>query len=209
MKLPLAEDPRTARLGFYSYWTAAAAMTDAEGTTISDNPWLKASYYRSQNLAVLSSCLRRTRSQGPSPRAQVCTPSAGHHRQPRDYTLLLMWRERRRNTGAVPERRLAASGAGAPAAAGIQAEGPNLIPTIVGSGAETAVIVNDILESDELREKARRSIVLLADESELDGVDIEFGCRSRAGFGVPEFVTRLGQTARQEEEAQPHAPTPL
>lgn len=49
-----------------------------------------------------------------------------------------------------------------------------LIPTIVGSGADTANVVNDILADEERRDAHLQAIVALVNDASLDGIDLEY-----------------------------------
>ena len=49
-----------------------------------------------------------------------------------------------------------------------------LIPTIVGSGADTANVVNDILADDGRRDAHLQAIVALVTDASLDGIDLEY-----------------------------------
>ncbi len=49
-----------------------------------------------------------------------------------------------------------------------------VIPTIIGSGEDTAAIVNDILADESLRDTHVQAIVSLVNDSGLDGIDLEY-----------------------------------
>jgi hypothetical protein len=49
-----------------------------------------------------------------------------------------------------------------------------LIPTIVGSGSDTAAVVNDILSDESRREAHLQAIVALVNDAGLDGIDLEY-----------------------------------
>lgn len=49
-----------------------------------------------------------------------------------------------------------------------------VMPTIVGSGPDTAKMVNEIMNSDSLRNKHVRDIVTLVQNAKLDGIDLEY-----------------------------------
>jgi hypothetical protein len=53
-------------------------------------------------------------------------------------------------------------------------EGQLLIPTITGSGEDTAAMVNDILGDDAKRSQHVQEIVQLADSGDFDGIDLEY-----------------------------------
>ena len=74
-----------------------------------------------------------------------------------------------------------------------------LIPTIVGSGEDTAAVVNDILASDSLRVQHVREIVRLVESGGFAGIDLEYSAvdpELRSEFS--EFVEGLGLALRED-----------
>ena len=74
-----------------------------------------------------------------------------------------------------------------------------LIPTIVGSGEDTAAVVNDILADDSLREQHLMEIVQLAESGSFAGIDLEYSSvdpELRSEF--TEFAQELGRVLRED-----------
>jgi hypothetical protein len=70
---------------------------------------------------------------------------------------------------------------------------PLVIPTIIGSGTDTANVVNDILVDDDRREAHIQAIVSLVNDSGLDGIDLEY---SSVNVDLePEFTEFIGTLA--------------
>jgi hypothetical protein len=53
-------------------------------------------------------------------------------------------------------------------------EGAMLIPTVVGSGEDTAAVVNDILRDEALRQKHIEELAQLVEDGEFAGIDLEY-----------------------------------
>lgn len=70
-----------------------------------------------------------------------------------------------------------------------------LIPTVVGSSADTAAVVNDILESESLRATHVQQIMNLVTNNGLDGIDLEYSSVSPDNGTA---FTALVQAAAQE-----------
>jgi len=79
------------------------------------------------------------------------------------------------------------------------AEDVLLIPTIVGSGGDTAAVVDDILADESLRAAHLEAIVELAAGGAFDGVDLEYSfVDSDLGDEFSEFVEDLGAALRDD-----------
>jgi hypothetical protein len=77
-------------------------------------------------------------------------------------------------------------------------EGVLVMPTIVGSGEDTAAVVNDILSDESLREQHIGEIARLAQDGDLAGIDLEYSSvdpELRSQF--TSFVQELGQALRE------------
>lgn len=77
-------------------------------------------------------------------------------------------------------------------------EGVLVMPTIVGSGEDTAAVVNDILSDESLREQHIEEIVRLARDGDLAGFDLEYSSVDpdlRSQF--TSFVQELGRALRE------------
>jgi hypothetical protein len=74
-----------------------------------------------------------------------------------------------------------------------------LLPTIVGSSEETAAIVNEVLADDTRRQAHIDAIVTLVQESELDGIDLEYSSvDADLASEFTEFVTRLADALHDQ-----------
>jgi spore germination protein YaaH len=189
VKLPLTEGSGDQQgLGFYSYLDSRwQRMADATVTTIGDQPVAEGEFPSvPENLSVLLVLPQTYAVAGSLPAgSQLHGDARVTIVSPRDYT---------------PSADGAVTGVGTQvrspnsvsANAAAQEEGPTILPTIVGSGAETAAIVNEILADDDLRDTHVEAIVTLTDESELDGIDIEYpAVDPELASEFTEFVTRL------------------
>ena len=204
--LPLTEGSEDQQgLGFYSYLDSRwQRMGDAEVTTRSGKPLAEGEFTNvPQNLAVLLVLPQTYAVAGSIPAgASVHADARLTIVSPRDYTPSADGSVNGVGTQVRSQAAVrAGGGAGSPGVVPAQAEGPSLIPTIVGSGAETADVVNAILESDEVREKHVDAIVLLAEESELDGIDIEYpAVDPDLASEFTEFVTRLSDKLHDKQK---------
>lgn len=73
-----------------------------------------------------------------------------------------------------------------------------LMPTIVGSGQDTAAAVNDILADQSLRAAHIQAIASLAEKAKLGGIDLEYSSVDPAlGTAFTEFVTGLAEALHQ------------
>src|SRR3990170_4062077 len=78
-------------------------------------------------------------------------------------------------------------------------DGGLLIPTIIGSGQDTAAVVNDILADDSLRQQHIDAIVQLAKDGGFGGVDLEYSSVDpdlREEFSS--FAQALGKALRDD-----------
>ena len=74
-----------------------------------------------------------------------------------------------------------------------------VMPTIVGSGEDTAAVVDDILADESLREQHIEEILRLADNGDFAGVDLEYSSVDpdlRSEFTA--FVQELGRALRED-----------
>ncbi|KKN08363.1 hypothetical protein LCGC14_1057500 [marine sediment metagenome] len=74
-----------------------------------------------------------------------------------------------------------------------------LIPTIVGSGEDSAAVVNDILADESLRGQHIQEIVELAESGDFAGIDLEYSSvdpELRSEFTL--FAQELGRALRQD-----------
>ena len=78
-------------------------------------------------------------------------------------------------------------------------DGGLLIPTIIGSGQDTAAVVNDILADDSLRQQHIDAIVQLAEDGGFGGIDLEYSAVDadlRKEF--TSFAQTLGKALRDD-----------
>jgi hypothetical protein len=207
VKLPLNEGSEDQQgLGFYSYLDSRwQRMADAEVVIIAEQPVAEGEFTTvPENLAVLLVLPQTYAVAGSIP------PGATLHADaqvtivsPRDYIPAADGGVDGVGTQVRSQSAVGAVGEpGSPAAApGAQAEGPSLIPTIVGSGEETAAVVNEILASDELRQTHVDAIVTLVDESSLAGIDVEYpAVDPDLASEFTEFVTRLSDKLHDKQK---------
>jgi hypothetical protein len=204
--LPLNEGSADQQgLGFYSFFDSRwQRMADAEVSTVADQPVARGEFPSvPENLAVLQVLPQTYQVVGSIP------PGATLHADarvtiisPRDYTPAADGSVQGvgtqvRSNDAVSAG--AAGQAGGPAPA--QAPESMQIPTIVGSGEETAAAVNEILADDELRDRHVDAIVTLVEESDLDGIDVEYpAVDADLASEFTEFVTRLSDKLHDKDK---------
>jgi hypothetical protein len=171
-------------------------MADAEVTAIAEQPVAQGEFTTvPENLAVLLVLPQTYAVAGSLPAgASLHADSRVTIVSPRDYTPSADGGVSGVGTQVRSQDAVAALNGetGTAPAVSAQEEGPALLPTIVGSGPETAAIVNEILASDDLRDAHVEAIVTLTEESELGGIDIEYpAVDPDLASEFTEFVTRL------------------
>jgi hypothetical protein len=83
----------------------------------------------------------------------------------------------------------------------VPSEDPLLVPTIVGSSAETAALVNDILGDDTRRDTHVDEIARLVQEANFDGIDLEYSSVDpELASEFTEFVTRLADRLHDSQK---------
>jgi len=76
-----------------------------------------------------------------------------------------------------------------------------LIPTIVGSGEDTASVVNDILSDDSRRARHIDEVVSIVNEHGLDGIDLEYSSVDPdLSSSFTQFVTALAERLHQGDK---------
>lgn len=158
--LPLTTDPGedAAGLGFYTHfdgrWQRQADVTvkELQGKTVGEGDFTTVP----QNLAVLRVLTQTYQVAGSLPSGATLHPDArANIINPRDYSPA--------SDGSVQGTKT-----------DVAAQGALIMPTIVGSGSDTAAVVNDILADDNLRGTHIQSITDLVKNASLDGVDLEY-----------------------------------
>lgn len=150
------QDP--AGLGFYTFfdsrWQRLADVTvkEIQGKTVGEGDFTSVP----RNLAVLRVLTQTYQVAGSLPAGSTLHPDARVNIiNPRDY---------------AP----AADGAVQGSKTEVAASGALVMPTIVGSGADTSAIVNDILADGSRRETHIKAITDLVKNANVDGVDLEY-----------------------------------
>jgi hypothetical protein len=195
LSLPLLDPTQSATgLGFYTYsgslWQRVQDVSLQNGGTLAQanlSP-LPA------NLAVLK-VGPQTYTVGASlPRGGTLNADAGTVQllSPRDYSPL--------SDGTVQGT---ATNAGHP-------QGTLVLPTIVGSGTDTASVVNGILKGDSLRATHIQQIMTLVQQNGLDGIDLEYSSVDvNEGTQFTSFVTALaGELHRVNKKLSLTLPPP-
>jgi hypothetical protein len=181
--VPLRSHPEDETgLGFYTYlegrWqrVADARLTDGQQQAEADFTALP------ENLAVLEVVAQAYQVAGSLPPGGTLHPDAKVGIvNPRDYK---------------PQ----SDGSLGGTATDIQAEeGVLIMPTIVGSGEDTASVVNDILADESLREHHVQEILRLVEDGNFAGIDLEYSAvDAERGEEFTAFVQELGQALRQD-----------
>lgn len=171
-----------ARLGFYTYlegrWqrVADARLTDDGGQAEADFTAVP------ENLAVLKVVAQAYQVAGSLPSGGTLHPDAKVGIvSPRDY--------KPQSDGSL----------GGTATDVQVAEGVLVMPTIVGSGEDTASVVNDILADESLRGKHIEEILQLVKNGDFAGIDLEYSSvdpERRSEFTA--FVQELGRALRED-----------
>jgi len=157
--LPLHENITDASgVGFYTYFDSRwQRLTDAGVQTIEGKSVGQGDFTTvPKNLAVLRVLAQTYQLAGSLPSGGSLHPDAKVSIiNPRDY---------------VP----AADGSLQGTATSVSTANVLLMPTVVGSSAETATIVNDLLKDDSLRAEHAKAIASLVKTANLDGIDLEY-----------------------------------
>jgi hypothetical protein len=177
LSLPLLETTQVdTGLGFYTYvgklWQRVQDVTLQNGGTLASGNLSPLP----ANLAVLKVGAQTYTVAASLPRGTTLHADAGRVQiiSPRDYTPL--------SDGTV-------QGTGTDVG---HPQGTLVIPTIVGSGTDTASVVNDILASETLRATHVQQIVTLVQSKGLDGIDLEYSSVDvNSGTQFTSFVTAL------------------
>jgi hypothetical protein len=177
LSLPLLDTTQVdTGLGFYTYvgklWQRVQDVTLQNGGTLASGNLSPLP----ANLAVLKVGAQTYTVAASLPRGTTLHADAGQVQivSPRDYTPL--------SDGTV-------QGTGTDVG---HPQGTLVIPTIVGSGTDTASVVNDILASETLRATHVQQIVTLVQSKGLDGVDLEYSSVDvNSGTQFTSFATAL------------------
>ncbi len=158
--LPLTSDPGedAAGLGFYTHfdgrWQRQADVTikELQGKTVGEGDFTTVP----KNLAVLRVLTQTYQVAGSLPSGATLHPDArANIINPRDYSPA--------SDGSVQGTKT-----------DVAAQGALVMPTIVGSGSDTAAVVNDILSQEDLRSQHVQAITDLVKNAGVDGVDLEY-----------------------------------
>jgi hypothetical protein len=158
--LPLTTDPGedAAGLGFYTHfdgrWQRQADVTvkELQGKTVGEGDFTSVP----ENLAVLRVLTQTYQVAGSLPSGATLHPDArANIINPRDYSPA--------SDGSVQGTKTE-----------VAAQGALVMPTIVGSGSDTATVVNDILSQEDLRSQHVQAIADLVTNAGVDGIDLEY-----------------------------------
>jgi len=158
--LPLTTDPGedAAGLGFYTHfdgrWQRQADVTvkELQGKTVGEGDFTSVP----ENLAVLRVLTQTYQVAGSLPSGATLHPDArANIINPRDYSPA--------SDGSVQGTKTE-----------VAAQGALVMPTIVGSGSDTAAAVNDILSQEDLRSQHVQTIADLVTNAGVDGIDLEY-----------------------------------
>jgi spore germination protein YaaH len=207
VKIPLTDDAEGATgLGFYSFLDSRwQRVAEANVTSIAGEPVAEGEFPSvPENTAVLRVLPQTYQVAGSIPNntqlhadAQVTIVSPRDYVPEADGSVGGVGTQVRGNGDAV------SSNPDAAAAPLTQAQEDSriLLPTIVGSSAESAEVVNQILADDDLREQHVDSIASLVEESELDGIDLEYpAVDANLASEFTEFTTRLADRLHDDQK---------
>jgi hypothetical protein len=186
--LPLTSDPGPdpSGLGFYTYfndhWSRLAdvVVKELEGRgVVGEGEFTSVP----RNLAVLRVLSQTYQVAGSLPSGASLHPDArANIINPRDYTP-------------------AADGSVQGTKTEVAAQGALVMPTVVGSGADTSAIVNDILSDDGLRQQHVQSITDLVTNAGVDGIDLEYSSVDVDNAGeFTDFVKDLADSLHSDNK---------